>query len=595
MERRVVLVFVWTAAVMALALAGFLSCRRTPPDQHAPSASQLTSEAGTEMDPALSPDGSSFAFVRYHLGHWDIHRRQVSGGEVINLIEDSHVDDLHPAFSPDGTQIAFRSQQNGGGIFVMGANGEDIRQLTDFGYYPAWSPDGEQIVFATEPVRYETPGIDAARIWTVAVASGHLRLVVAHSALQPDWSPNGQRIAFWGRSPDDPRNYDIFTVPVTGGLPVRVTQDPAFDAEPVWSPDGRYLYFRSLRGDNENIWRIPIDEETGEALGEAEPVTSGAFEHLGGLSIARDAGLLAYHVFTRSPHIQRVFFDPETTKVTGGPTVVTPPGLSAIHPSVSPDGSWLVFTAEFAERDSWTLGIIRTGGTDLKQLTESGHNDFLPTWSPDGERIAFYSDRSGSFEGWVVNRDGSGLRQLTDTPGETVLSLRWSPDGRRLATVVNYGSAYIFDADKSWTEQPPTELPRIPIEGKVFWKPWSWSPDGSTLAGCLQGFNEDGSAAAGIVLFSLDKSEYQHVIDFGWNPLWLADGHRLLFLKWVDPIQLLLLDLETAEIDEVFSAESLGIAPDRINWWPALAPDNRTIFFDRLHSEANIWIMPLGD
>jgi len=582
-------------AVMVLGLAGFLNCRRTPPKPPTPSHSRLTSETGTEMDPSLSPDGRSFAYVRYHLGHWDIHLRQVSGGEVINLTEHSEVDDLHPAFSPDGKQVAFSSRRSGGGIFVTGTEGEAVRQLTDFGYYPAWSPDGERIVFTTESVRYAMPGIEKARIWTVVVASGDLRLVVAHSALQPDWSPNGHRIAFWGTSPGEDSNHDIFTVAAAGGLPVAATQDPSFDAEPVWSPDGRYLYFRSLRGETENLWRIPIDEETGEVLGEAEPVTSGSFEHLGGISIAREADRLAYHVFTRSAQIQRAFYDPETEMVTGGPIPVTPPGLSAIHPSVSPDGEWLAFTAEFAGADIWTLGIIGAGGTDLQQLTESTHNEFLPTWSPDGERIAFYSDRSGSFEGWVVGKDGSGLQQLTDTPGKTVLSLRWSPDGRRLATAVNHGSAYVFDAEKPWTEQPPTELPRFEAPGNVFWKPWSWSPDGAFLAGCLQGFNEDGSAAEGIVLYSLETSEYRQVTDFGWNPLFLANGRRILILNWAEPVELLLLDFATGEIEGVLSAASLGIAPDRINYWPALSPDNRTIFFDRLHSEADIWLMTLGE
>ncbi len=85
-------------------------------------------------------------------GNWDIYLKRVGGERVINLTEDSAADDKQPAFSPDGELIAFRSEREGGGIFLMGATGESVRRLTDFGYNPAWSPDGKEIVCATEEV-----------------------------------------------------------------------------------------------------------------------------------------------------------------------------------------------------------------------------------------------------------------------------------------------------------------------------------------------------------------------------------------------------------------------------------------------------------
>ncbi|MGB7490836.1 MAG: protein kinase, partial [Thermoanaerobaculia bacterium] len=600
--------WVWSlsaVAVAALGLAGYVTYRGTISDSEgsraAPSPltgthSQLTFEPGAEMDPSFSPDGRSFVYSSRESGSRDIYLRRVSGGKIINLTEGSAADDFNPAFSPDGDQIAFRSTRDGGGIFPMGPMGEDVRQLTDFGYFPAWSPDGEKIVFTTGWQRSAWTGNKNQRIWTVAVASGELQEVLEYSALQPDWSPNGQRIAFCGTPPGVDTGSDIFTVPAAGGEPTAVGQDRFFDAEPIWSPDGRYLYFRKgRRGESENLWRVPIDEETGEALGEEEPVTSGTFEGLGGLSITRDGGRLAYHVSNTTAQIQSVAFDPEMERVIGGPTPVTPHGLDAYHPSVAPDGQWITFAARFAGPGSVAIGIIRTDGTGLRQLTDSGHVDYYPAWSPDSQRIAFFSNRSGSGEAWIVQRDGSGLRQLTNDPDKIVFPPRWSPDGRRLATTVNYGSAYVFDADTPWTEQPPTELPRFEAPGNVFWQPWSWSPDGSLLAGIAAGENEDGIEAGGIVLFSFDTGEYRHFTDFGWFPLWLADSRRVLFTaEQKQPSKFCLLDTETGGYHEVLSSEILGIAPDGINWWPGLSPDDRAIFFARLHDDADIWMLSLG-
>jgi len=72
----------------------------------------------------------------------------VGGKNPIHLTKDSPDDDTQPAFSPDGERIAFRSERDGGGLFVMGATGESAKRLTDFGYHPAWSPDGQEIACA---------------------------------------------------------------------------------------------------------------------------------------------------------------------------------------------------------------------------------------------------------------------------------------------------------------------------------------------------------------------------------------------------------------------------------------------------------------
>src|SRR5207245_2384727 len=125
------------------------------------------------------PDGKSFVFVSEASGHSAIYLQRVGGQTVTNLTRDSLVADTQPAFSPDGTHIAFRSDRAGGGIFVMGATGESVRRLTDFGYNPTWSPDGREIAFSSESVA-TTPSIKSASdaaLWVVKVGNGSVRLL----------------------------------------------------------------------------------------------------------------------------------------------------------------------------------------------------------------------------------------------------------------------------------------------------------------------------------------------------------------------------------------------------------------------------------
>src|SRR5205823_13412040 len=111
---------------------------------------QLTDQSGPEYFPSLSPDGKSFAYASYAAGQWDIYLQRVGGRNPTNLTKDSPADDTQPAFSPDGERIAFRSERNGGGIYVMGATGESVTRVSDFGYTPSWSPNGEEILVGTE-------------------------------------------------------------------------------------------------------------------------------------------------------------------------------------------------------------------------------------------------------------------------------------------------------------------------------------------------------------------------------------------------------------------------------------------------------------
>jgi hypothetical protein len=106
---------------------------------------QLMNQPGEEYYPNLSPDGRSFVYASRASGNWDIYSQRVGGQNPVNVTRDCQEDDTQPAFSPDGDFIAFRSEREGGGIFVMGATGESAKRLTDFGYNPAWHPTARRL------------------------------------------------------------------------------------------------------------------------------------------------------------------------------------------------------------------------------------------------------------------------------------------------------------------------------------------------------------------------------------------------------------------------------------------------------------------
>jgi len=209
---------------------------------------QLTFADGLELLPTLAPDGKSFAFVSSQSGNRDIYVQRVDGRTAVNVTSDSPEDDSEPAFSPDGSKIAFRSERDGGGIFVMSITGESPRRLTDFGHNPSWAPDGTRLVAATagmELMPQSRPTM--SELWIVDASTGARRPLVQarvggpdfgreSDALQPSWSPNGKRIAFWGISTWFGQR-DIWTIDPDAPQPkrtvVRVTSDPALHWNPV--------------------------------------------------------------------------------------------------------------------------------------------------------------------------------------------------------------------------------------------------------------------------------------------------------------------------------------------------------------------------
>jgi hypothetical protein len=122
----------------------------------------------------MAPDGKSVVFAGARSGNSDVYVQRVAGHNPTNLTQDSPDIDDQPVFPPDGSLIAFYSTREGG-IFVMGATGESVRRVADFGFNPAWSPDGRLLAIAdtTFEVPQSRPGF--GKLWIVALPDGSRR------------------------------------------------------------------------------------------------------------------------------------------------------------------------------------------------------------------------------------------------------------------------------------------------------------------------------------------------------------------------------------------------------------------------------------
>jgi len=577
-------------AVIVLGLALAAAYRWLPPhataDRNAAGGerafTQLTTLPGLEEGPSLSPDGKWVVYDGNQTGNADIYLQSVGGHNAINLTKDSAEDDTQPAFSPDGESIAFRSERAGGGIFVMGRTGESVRRVTDGGFSPAWSPDGARLVFSTA---FPDPfNRSLGELWTVALATGEKhRLSDVVEGVQPSWSPHGQRIAYWTVYSEGRRlgQRDIWTVPANGGTPISVTSDAALDINPVWAPDGRFLYFSSDRGGSISLWRIPLDEATGRVLGPPEALTTPSPDSRHP-SVSADGRLVAYASFGETASIQTIAWDPLAATVTGRPSTVVGGTRYLHHVSVSPDGRWLAY---YSRGRQMNILISRSDGTGERQLTNDSAYDRNPTFSPDGQWIAFFSNRGGKYQIWLIRPDGSGLRQATDAPNGAMSSNQWSPDGSRLIYIdPTTTNMYVFEPRKPWSVQTPQVFSTV-MEAGVTFSPQSWSPDGKQLLGSGGPEGQDA-----IFAYTFASKRFTRLSDVGTPWTWLNDGRRLLYTAHR---KLFVLDSASK-----VSRELLSVAPDDFDTKTggssvALSRDNRTIYFTRATQQGDIWVMTL--
>lgn len=537
---------------------------------------QLTDFTGEESYPSISPDGKILLYSRRTSGNLDIFWQRIGGSNAQNLTADSTFNDTQPAFSPNGEQIAFRSDRSGGGIFVMGATGESVKRLADFGFTPSWSPDGKEIIFCS--VDFDDP-ISRGRtseLWIVDLNGTKRRINTNVDATQPNFSPNGRRIVFWGK--DEKYQRDLWTIPAEGGEAVRLTNDEALDWNPVWSHDGKFIYFCSNRNGAFSLWRLRIDQTTGKPLGEPEAISSTPAQSWL-LTLSKDGKNLIYVRRTRIENIQQMEFDPKKMQTVGKPIAVTEGTKRTRTPTISPDGNFIAFyvTGE-AQED---IVLVKNGETKWNALTNDAARDRVPRFSPDGSRIAFYSNLNGTYEIYTINLDGTDRRQITNYGGKGIFYPIFSPDGKQLAYSALEGTTYIMNLETDWANQTPFKFPPLNEKGDYF-VAWSWSPDGKKLAGWRSDSVE--TEYADSYIYSIESNNYEKLSDNASRVFWLSDNRHLIFAKVG---KLIVIDSQTKTEREVLSVEPQFI------YSPVLTPDNKRIVFSVATIESDIQMLSL--
>ena len=537
---------------------------------------RLTDMPGEEIFPNLSSDGKQFFYSGSARGKWDIYLQRTGGANPVNLTESSKDDDTEPALSPAGDHIAFRSERDGGGLFVMEATGENLRRISSGGFLPAWSPDGKSIVYCN--INFASPSSrmgPVSRLHIIDLATGAERRLETADAMQPNWSPHGYRIAYWGIRATD-RLRDIFTASADSGAPVEVTNDAWVDWNPVWSPSGDYLYFISDRGGSMNLWRVAIDERTGKTRGDPEPVTVPT-SSLYNLAFAADGRSFAYAEAHQRNILFSIGYDPVRQAVTGDPEIV---GNGAHRVSVfsfSPDEQRIVHDeVGEVQEDLW---IMNRDGSGRRRLMNDSFKDRSPAWSPTGDRIVFMSDRLGRYEEWTIRPDGSELRRLTNS---TTLVQRpvWTPDGKQVLASRLLMSPELLDAAPPVPQPDRPSLPGLDAYPGALFSPF---PARGSLLTAEWNTSEKGWE---LLFYDLSTGKAELPGIPGRRPAWMPQGQRQVLLGRGS--KCMLYDLDTKRERELFS-----VAPNTLYEIHATG-DGRRIYFSETIRDADLWLARMG-
>jgi serine/threonine-protein kinase len=581
--RRVVLAVLGATALSAA--AAWLGWRAHTPEPAWSAFTQLTDASGVETSPSIAPDGESFLFVSRVRGTADIYSQRVGGRNPTLVVGDSTVDELWPAHSPDGKQIAYNV--GGGGIFVVGATGESPRRVTSAGMHAAWSPDGTQLVYATGEggSAYYTQGGSTLEI--VGVDGGSPRpltvgLPNATSRLQPSWSPSGKRIVFWA-TVNGVR--DIYTVEAAGGDAVALTQDAPVDYAPSWSPDGKFVYFASDRGGAMGLWRIAVNEASGARRGSPEMVATGTDLSMDLPRLSADGRTVIFRSVVQSVNPAALSFDPVTRRV--GPPRLLQQRTGVLTPTdVSPDGEWmLLVNAPDRHQDVF---LMRSNGRDLSRLTDDAARGWEPRFIGRGDSIVFRSNVSGTYDAWSIRRDGSNRTRLTNIP-QGVFGAAFSPNGSQFAVSLfpdegQDGGVMLGGPPWPMTLATGKAAAGVAI-GTAQFRTYNWSRDGRWLSGNMDGGT---SNVLGHAIYDLATGTVRQLNND-------AISGELAFLPGYRDVvyfntrgALLMQNIET--LQQWVIADSLPYPPDRPRSIVA-SPDGRTLYYGAQQVESNIWVV----
>jgi tricorn protease len=500
--------------------------------------------------PAPSPHGGEIAFS--YMG--DIWTVPAEGGVATRLTVHEAYEDA-PRWSPDGGSIAFTSDRDGNDdLYVVDAAGGVPTKLTCHSAWDnleCWRRDGGALLFTSSRDTLES------ELYEVSIDGGLPRRIIKDRAMNAALSPDGRWIAYVrGRTPWWRKHYhgsasrDIWIRAYTGGPSFLIVGGPTDDDRPMWSADGRSLYFMSERADSVmNIWTVqlslPAPGEGGDPHAARPPVEVTHHTHDGvqAAAISDDGTLIAYEWDAGLWKLALPDGEPEEV------VVEAPSDLkwnAEFRRTLSGDASDFALSPDEKE-----IAIVVRGEVyvcefedgeagEAMRITETAAREKDVAWMPDGETLLFASDREGSYDIYSVRSAEEDEPRLCDalkreftrlTAGpEDEFSPEPSPDGEAVAYLV--GDRYL------WTMRPDGSRPRqIVPDSEILHVDWSPDSKWIALSRTTMGHKEDifilpaaGGQAINVTNHPNDDFE----------PRWTDDGKRLSFASRTDDGQYLL-------------------------------------------------------
>ena len=421
------------AATLSVAVGGllwFYASNRTvksslPPMKVLP----LTgSSGGSEYGPSFSPDGSMIAFTwNGPKGDNDDIYIKLIGSEPPRRLTVDPASDFHPVWSPDGRFIAFdrfKSVEEEATFLISPFGGPEqklysprVHSVWGGDKNGDWSPDGK---FLAAPGKFSAGMGYQLRLFSVETLEERAITFPPpefFGDLIPTFSPDGRTIAFVRVK--EAFISDLYVVPFAGGEARRLTFDNLTIEGLDWTPDGSEIVFSSRRGGRQSLWRIPANGGDAERVAVGENATS--------ISIARKGHRLAYTEKVVDPNIWRLEIPSASSNVTSQASLIST-SFSEYDPQYSPDGKRITFWSD--RSGSPEIWVCDSQGLNPVQLTSFGGPSVgWPHWSPDGQQVVFNARIvDGNSDVFVISADGGRPRRLTTDISEDTLP-SWSSDG----------------------------------------------------------------------------------------------------------------------------------------------------------------------
>ena len=468
---------------------------------------QLTSAPGLQGEPALSPDGSQVAFVSDEGGTPHVWLVDANGAATRQLTSGEDPDH-DPAWLPDGSAILFtRIRQGRQGIWRVPNLGGVATLLVPDAADPAVSPDGLRLAFVREVKPSAEPRVFVAPLGNLEAAAQ--RTTDADGLWEhrhPAWSPDGRMLCYRA-------HHALWTVPPDGGRAERLTLDHESARHPAWSSDGKAVYYTSGREGTVALWKVDVGRHSLQRMTLGSGPESDASVSRDGKTLIYSTNLEDYNVVVREigSDVERPFGNRRVEQM----------------PRFSQDGSAVFFVSDRVDgRDElWEqplAGLVPDG--DARRVTRHERGDVVhPSVSPDGQWVAYYRVVDGQRDVWVVSADGVSPVQVTDDPASDIQP-GWSRDGRKLVFSSDRGGRFhiwVAPVANGRPAGPARQITRGPSREMAP----EWSPDGAWIA-----YTAEPTASNGDVWVTRS--------DGSGTPRRVTTGAGALRVRWVTPGQM---------------------------------------------------------